>query len=444
MAKTVTRFVCQKCGNIESRWSGKCTICGEWNTFIEETAKTKGSKTRQAVIRTAKLGEINKTTSKMRISTGIAQFDTVLGGGVVPGSLMLLAGEPGIGKSTLLLETADNISTNLKVLYVSGEESLEQIKLRAERLKVKNNDLELLATTSTDEIISVVESGNYNFVIVDSVQTMQLDDISSSAGTVSQISNSAQALQSVAKGQNTAVLLVGHVTKQGNIAGPKILEHLVDVVLYLEGEKFGNFKILRGIKNRFGSTNEVALFEMHGEGMEPVGNPSAVLLNERTEGDGSVVFPALEGSRAILVEVQALVSSSPFGYPKRTSTGFDLNRLNLLLAVLNKRAGINLGAHDVFINIVGGMKANEPAADLAVALAIASAYKSKAVRPDVVVFGELGLNGEVRGVSKVEERIKEARELSFKQAIAPQRGKANSFIKPVNNLAEAIKAALTN
>lgn len=439
MPKATTKFVCQECGSAQAKWSGRCPTCGAWNSFIEESSNTVAAQGGVTLAATS-LKSIKADKARNRLNTNISEVNQVLGGGIVPGSLLLLAGEPGIGKSTLLLQLADQLGEDEPILYVSGEESLHQLKMRADRLKAQAAKLELVTSTSSDDIAATVASANYKLVIVDSIQTMATANVSSSAGTISQITASAQLLQAAAKQTHTAVLLVGHVTKEGNIAGPKILEHLVDVVLYLEGERFGTFKILRGIKNRFGSTNEVGIFEMKEDGLLPVANPSAALLSERTEGDGSVIFATVEGSRALLVEIQALVAQSNFGYPKRTVSGFDLNRLNLLLAVLGKRAGLNMSTHDVYVNVVGGLKIDEPAADLAVALAIASAARSKPLADSMVVFGEVGLGGEVRSIAQVEKRIAEAKKLGFKQAIGPQA--EGSFIKSVTSLSQAIKIAV--
>jgi len=417
MAKNVSRFVCQNCGNVEPKWSGRCPNCDAWNTLIEETAKAGGGGGSGTALETTTADKVKFSGSSSRVASGIAELDQVLGGGLIPGSILLLAGEPGIGKSTILLQLADAIAKTQRVLYVSGEESLQQIKLRADRLGTNASKLELATSVSADDIAATISASEYQLVIVDSIQTMATASVSSSAGTVSQITNSAQLIQNAAKLSHSAVMLVGHVTKEGNIAGPKILEHLVDVVLYLEGERFGGFKLLRGVKNRFGSTNEVGIFEMTDKGLTVVKNPSQAMLEERQAGDGSVVFPSLEGSRAVLVEVQALVSPSPFGYPKRTAVGFDLNRLNLLVAVLTKRAGITLPTQDIYLNVVGGIKLAEPAADLAVCLAIASASRGKAIIDGAVAFGEVGLSGEIRRVEQIDKRLREAKKLGFNKAI---------------------------
>ena len=443
MAKTV--FVCGECGTTALRWTGKCNDCGSWNSLVEqlqEGSKSKGGATSNA-LKTTSLQDISSSQDEPRLDTKVEELNQVFGGGIVPGSLTLLAGEPGVGKSTLLLEMSANLAASGKVLYVSGEESVHQIKLRARRLDVDMSDLELVSSTDIDAVVATIQKHDYAFVVVDSIQTMQTEELRSNSGTVSQISGSTHKLQDVAKVKDTAILIVGHVTKEGSIAGPKILEHLVDVVLYLEGERFGSFKLLRGVKNRYGSTHEVGIFEMQERGMSPVKNPSERFLDERQPGDGSVVFATIEGTRALLVEVQALVSRSPFGYPKRTAVGFDLNRLNLLIAVLSRRAGIDLADKDVYVNIVGGMRLSEPAADLAVAMAIASAAKKKPIVEGSVVFGEVGLSGEIRSVSDSEKRIKEAKKLKFKQALAPRGKDTSKFIKPTKTLEEALKYGLS-
>lgn len=376
-----------------------------------------------------------------RIDTKIPEVNQVLGGGMVPGSIVLLSGDPGIGKSTLVLQLAAEIGSHQPVLYVSGEESANQIKMRADRLGVGADQLELLSETNVDIIAATIEQGQYQFVIIDSIQTMGVEALTGSPGSVGQITASAQVLQRVAKQKHIAMIIIGHVTKEGNIAGPKVLEHLVDVVLYLEGDRYGSFKALRGIKNRFGSTSEVGIFEMQDKGLVPVPNPSEALLAERQEAPGSVVLATVEGSRPLLVEVQALVSKSVFGYPKRTASGFDLNRLNVLVAVLTKRAGLNLSDQDIYVNIIGGLKITEPAADLAIILAIASAFKNKSVAHNVIAFGEVGLSGEIRSVSNVSGRLSEARKLGFKYSIGPSKADATGMSR-VKTIAEAVEAAL--
>lgn len=427
---------------MQGKWSGRCSNCGAWNSFIEEN--TGGSSEKKSLGRALKTSTLTQigAESRDRLKSGMAEIDQVLGGGIVAGSLMLLAGEPGVGKSTLLLQLANAIAANHPTLYISGEESLQQLKLRADRLKVKANHLTFATATNSDDIAATVAEGKFQLIIVDSIQTVATNQLTSAAGTASQITASAQLLLNAAKKTHCAVLLVGHVTKEGNIAGPKILEHLVDVVLYLEGERTSSFKLLRGVKNRFGATDEIGIFAMEAAGMMPVANPSAAFLSERTGGDGSTALATMEGSRAILVEVQALVSPSPYGYPKRTVSGFDLNRLNLLVAVLGRRARLNLSAQDVYVNLVGGLKVAEPAADLAVALAIASAARTKPIINKTVVFGEVGLSGEVRSVNLVEKRVAEAKKLGFTRAIGPPGKTGGNFIQSVRTLAQAIETAL--
>jgi DNA repair protein RadA/Sms len=374
-----------------------------------------------------------------RLDTGISDLNDVLGGGILPGGVVLLAGQPGIGKSTLLLQVTAHVASTIPVLYASGEESASQVKLRAERLGAHGSEqLSFVASTSADDIAATIRSGTYKLVIIDSIQTLSLDDITSAPGSVSQITNSSNVIIRAAKESGAAVILVGHVTKEGSIAGPKVLEHLVDVVLQFEGDRYGGFKVVRAIKNRYGSTNEAAIFEMEEEGLRVVKNPSAALLAERQNADGSVVLATLEGTRPLLVEIQALVNPTNFGYPKRTASGFDLNRLNLLIAVLERRTKLNLSDKDVYINVVGGLKLSDPAADLAVAMAIASAAAGRQLSDGVVVFGEVGLGGEIRSVQHAEKRIAEAKKLGFKEALAPQGAKKNSFISGVKDLRQAL------
>lgn len=359
-------------------------------------------------------------TKSQRISTGITEVDDVLGGGLVAGSVNLLAGQPGIGKSTLLLQIANNISKKHKMLYVSGEESARQVALRAERLGTTHKSLQLAVSNTTNDVASTIASNDYDVVVIDSIQSVTVNEIASAAGTVSQITNSAQLLSLAAKATNTALLLVGHVTKEGTIAGPKVLEHVVDVVLQLEGDRYGGFKVLRATKNRYGSTNEAGIFEMTEKGLQVVDNPSAALLSERQVSDGSVVHATIEGTRPLLVEVQALVNPTSYGYPRRTASGIDLTRVNLLIAVLERRTKLRLADKDIYINIVGGIRLVEPAADLAVVMAIASASRGMQLRKNAVVFGEVGLSGEVRHVPYLEKRINEAKKLGFEAAIGPR------------------------
>ncbi len=446
MAKIKTIFVCTECGGKHPRWTGKCEQCGNWNTIVEEVVAdggpgsiSKGAKAQK----TEKLSDIKKGLSN-RSSTKITEVDQVLGGGIVLGSLILLGGDPGIGKSTLVLDVASKIGNTL---YASGEESARQIQIRAERLGIESG-ISLLSETNIDNIIATAVEEKPELLIIDSIQTMFSQDLVSAPGNVAQLSLSTSKLMNFAKENHVPVIIIGHVTKQGNIAGPKVLEHLVDVVLYIEGDRFGSFRILRGVKNRFGSTNEVGIFEMTKEGMIPVKNPSELLISERAEkSPGSVIFPAMEGTRPLLCEIQALSSATSFGYPKRTSSGFDLNRLSLLSAVLQKRCGLNLSTQDIYLNVAGGIKISEPAADLAVAVSIASIFKNKEVMKDFVVFGEIGLAGEVRSVNNIEKRIAEAEKLGFSGAIVPVSSKFASKsgfnIIKAKSVKEAIDKAIT-
>jgi DNA repair protein RadA/Sms len=377
-----------------------------------------------------------------RLSTGIVDIDILLGGGLVSGSVVLLAGQPGMGKSTILLQVAHEVAKGHPVLYISGEESLSQIKNRALRLGTEHEALELATTTSADDIATTIATGMYSLIIVDSIQTIAMDSLVSAPGTVSQITNSANVLIQAAKASGSALVIVGHVTKEGSIAGPKILEHLVDVVINFEGDRYGGFKIMRAIKNRFGATNEAALFEMVDTGLVPVANPSAALLAERQDNDGSVVLSTMEGNRPLLVEIQALVNPTHFGYPKRTASGFDLNRLNLLVAVLEKRTKLNLSDKDIYINVVGGLKLQDPAADLAVMMAIASASKEMRLDQEAVVFGEVGLGGEVRSALFTDRRIAEAKKLGFKYAIGPVQKQKSDFVRSVSSMRDALNTYL--
>ena len=446
MAKARSNFVCQNCGTSYPKWTGKCENCGEWNTLVEQIVETKGtsavarSHSRGKILKPQSMRSIAAEDSVRRLPTGIADLDTVLGGGILPAGVMLLAGQPGIGKSTLLMQVAAHVSEQYAVLYVSGEESASQVKLRATRLgATSGDDLQFVASTSADDIAATIRSGQYKLVIIDSIQTLSLEEIASAPGTVSQITNSSNVIIRAAKASGAAVILVGHVTKEGSIAGPKVLEHLVDVVLQFEGDRYGGFKVVRAAKNRYGSTSEAAIFEMNDKGLRVVENPSAALLAERQNADGSVVLATLEGNRPILVEIQALVNSTNFGYPKRTASGFDLNRLNLLIAVLEKRTKLNLSDKDIYVNVVGGLKLADRAADLAVAMAIASAAAGRKLDDGLVVFGEVGLGGEIRSAQGTDKRLNEAKKLGFTQAIAPATsGKKNSFVKGVKDLRQAL------
>jgi DNA repair protein RadA/Sms len=448
MAKKNVRYVCSNCGEMSLSWAGKCPQCGEWNTLQEELVmetsvggqlQTAGKKLASTTISAS----VHK--DQKRLVTGIDDVDVVLGGGIVIGSVNLIAGQPGIGKSTLLLHLADSVAKKHKVLYVSGEESGHQVGLRAERLGVaKDSTLQLATSTSADDIASTVLAGEYDLVIVDSIQTVAVGALSSAPGSVAQITNSTQLILNAAKHSVTAVVLVGHVTKEGNIAGPKVLEHVVDVVLQLEGERYGGFKVLRAVKNRFGPTTEAGIFEMAERGLQAVLNPSAALLAERQVSDGSVVLATLEGTRPLLVEVQALVNKTSYGYPKRAASGIDLNRVNLLVAMLERRTKLSLADQDIYINIVGGMRITEPAADLAVCMAIGSAAKGLQLKSNAVVFGEVGLSGEVRHVPYIEKRIAEAKKLGFETAIGPiqKSGKKISFLSGVSDVRGALNQFL--
>ncbi|MGB4759025.1 MAG: DNA repair protein RadA [Candidatus Saccharimonadales bacterium] len=440
MAKKRTEFVCTNCGNVTSSWAGRCLACGEWSTLEEQivpeaAATVLGGK--QAPSGTNLKGASVRSLAKKqdaRFSTSLDDVDEVLGGGIVIGSVCLIAGQPGIGKSTLLLQLASQIGANHDTLYISGEESGHQIGLRAQRLGVSSAHLSLATTTDTDDIVATIASGQHKLVIVDSIQTIGTKLISSSSsGSIAQITNSTRLIVQAAKQSNTAVLIVGHVTKEGSIAGPKLLEHLVDVVLQLEGDSYGGFKILRAAKNRFGPTSEAAILEMQASGLKPVENPSAALLAERQITDGSVVFATLEGTRPLLVEVQALVNKTSYGYPKRAASGIDLNRVNLLVAVLERRTKLNLSEQDIYINVVGGIRLQDPAADLAVCMAIGSAAKGLKLKQNAVVFGEVGLSGEVRRVPFIEKRLAEAKKMGFDTGVGPKTDATSKLPLPLVN-----------
>jgi len=445
MAKKTSQFVCQQCGAVAPKWSGRCDNCGEWNSLVEQIIEVSGasvvakSSRKGKKLVTQNLTEAEAETPAERLKTGISDLDVVLGGGFLPGGVVLVAGQPGIGKSTLLTQIATSLSKDKAVLYVSGEESIQQVKLRAERLGASQSDgLHLASSNSAEDISATIRAGQYQLVVVDSIQTLSLAEISSAPGSVSQITNSSNVIIRSAKATNTAVILVGHVTKEGSIAGPKVLEHLVDVVLSFEGDRYGGFRVVRAQKNRYGSTAEATIFEMSDTGLKLVKNPSASLLAERQNLDGSIVLATLEGARPLLVEIQALVNQTNFGYPKRTASGFDLNRLNLIIAVLEKRTKLKLSDKDVFINVVGGLRINDAGADLAVAMAIASATAGRKLSDDAVVFGEVGLGGEVRSATGWHSRIKEAKKMSFKYAIAPQAHAKDKFVHGVSDLRQAL------
>lgn len=424
MVKTKVAYVCSACGANHSSWAGRCSSCGAWNTLEQQLDVRGSTKTEQALasgnVLKPSVIDTSRPASVNRLSVGVKDIDEVLGGGIVPGSIVLIAGQPGIGKSTLLLQLAYNTAKTYNVLYVSGEESPEQVNMRGQRLQAKHKNLHIVSSTSANDIAATIATDSYDLVIVDSIQTIAAAEITGVPGSVSQVTNSTQLLTVAAKQSQTAIIIVGHVTKEGNIAGPKVLEHAVDVVLQLEGDRYGGFRVLRGIKNRFGGTNEAAILEMVETGLRVVDNPSAALLAERQISDGSVVLATLEGTRPILVEVQALVNTTNYGYPKRAAAGIDLNRLNLLVAMLERRTKLKLSDKDIYINIVGGMKISEPAADLAICMAIASAAKGMQLKKDAVVFGEVGLSGEIRHVPWVDKRITEAKKLGFSDAIGPR------------------------
>lgn len=415
-------YQCQSCGYSSPKWLGKCPDCGEWNSFSEEEriTKLKSRKTAQPVA----LSEVTSSHDS-RYSTEIKELDRTLGGGVVIGSVVLVGGDPGIGKSTIILQSLNGLVKLGKVLYVCGEESPEQVKLRAERLRVKSDKIILLPETSLEGIISVIQKINPHVIVIDSIQTVFSLELPSAPGSVGQIRECATKLMFLAKKNGIPLFLIGHVTKEGAIAGPKVLEHIVDTVLYFEGDKGNPFRILRAVKNRFGSTNEIGVFEMTETGLNEVDNPSQLFLSEKPENvPGSVVTVSLEGTRPLLVEIQALVSTSSFGVPRRTALGVDYNRVNLLIAVLDKRLGMHLSGMDIYVNVVGGLRIDEPAIDIAIMAAIASSFKNKAINTGIFTFGEAGLSGELRAISQPEARIKEAAKLGFKKGIVPS-GNAN-------------------
>ncbi|MGH7791167.1 MAG: DNA repair protein RadA [Thermodesulfobacteriota bacterium] len=433
--KTQFQFVCQSCGNSSARWLGKCPACGEWNSYVEEKVEKekRGSVKSDPYSSAVAITKI-QIGREERILTKIAELDRVLGGGFVPGSVVLVGGDPGIGKSTLALQMLNNVgsstyskdaksgvSAKISVLYVTGEESPEQVKMRAERIGVGRDTIFVFSETLVESIIEQIRKLSPEVVVIDSIQTMYTEDFPSSPGSVGQIRECTAKLMQYAKINGTAVFLIGHVTKEGTIAGPKVLEHLVDTVLYFEGGREHPYRILRAVKNRFGSTNEIGVFEMKDSGVREVTNPSEIFLSERPKGaSGSVVTPSLEGTRPILVEIQALVSPCNFGVPRRTTIGLDYNRVSLLVAVLEKRAGLHILGQDIFMNVAGGVRIEEPAIDLGISMAIVSSFLNKPVEPDVVVFGEVGLAGEIRGVSQVELRLKEAEKLGFKKCVLPK------------------------
>jgi DNA repair protein RadA/Sms len=443
MSKLKIKYVCSSCGYETLKWLGKCPECNEWNTFSEELVDNKKtSVTSKTILNVVKLDEIVETDER-RIETNISEFDRVLGGGFMQGSVVLIGGDPGIGKSTLIMQSAASIKGT--VLYVSGEESTTQLNLRAKRLKIKTSNFYVLAVTEMELIEAAINKINPDVVMIDSIQTMQRAELDNAPGTVTQIRESANHIMQLAKSKNFVAVLVGHITKEGYIAGPKLLEHMVDAVLQFEGERNHNYRILRSLKNRFGGTNEIGIFEMHDDGLTEVKNPSEIFLSEHSvDSTGSVITATIEGSRPVLLEVQALVTPSNYGNPQRVATGFDYKRLSILLAVLEKRVKLRLSSANVFLNIAGGLKIMEPAADLAVCCAIASSFKDKAPNEGFAAIGEVGLGGEIRGVSQIEKRIQEAEKLGFTSILIPKtnfksvKGKYSINLVPVKNVFDAL------
>ncbi len=437
MAKAATLYVCQSCGSTHAKWAGKCDDCGAWNSMVEEAARESVPKgigsARGRVIDFAPLSGTSESPPR-RIS-GIGEFDRVTGGGLVAGSALLIGGDPGIGKSTLLLQVTARLASGGKCAYISGEEAIDQVRLRAQRLGLEKAPVDLASATSVRDILTTLEQNRYDVVVIDSIQTMYLDTLESAPGTVAQVRASAQELIRVAKKRGTCLLIVGHVTKEGQIAGPRVLEHMVDTVLYFEGDRGHSFRILRAVKNRFGATDEIGVFEMAQEGLQEVSNPSELFLAQRQQNvSGSAVFAGIEGTRPVLVEIQALVAPSPLGTPRRAVIGWDSGRLSMVLAVLEARCGVAIGPNDVYLNVAGGLKISEPAADLAVAAALVSALTGVPVPADMVVCGEIGLSGEVRAVSQLDQRLKEAGKLGFAHALVPAAIKRGKKSAPAGDL----------
>jgi len=444
-----TIFVCQQCGKESLKWLGRCPNCQEWNTFIEQTLTATSPRSISTDNLPQELSQVESQTQD-RTPLPVAEFNRVLGGGLVSGSMVLIAGDPGIGKSTILLQVSALVAESKgKVVYVSGEETLSQIKLRSKRLKISGEQLYLLSETDLEVILSQLEGLAPSLVVIDSIQAVSLPELETTAGSITQVRECTLQLMHWAKANSVPVLIAGHVTKEGAIAGPRVLEHIVDVVLYLEGEAYSNYRVLHCAKNRFGSTNEVGIFEMSSQGLLEVDNPSLAFLSQRgSETIGSVVVPTLEGTRPLLVEIQALTNPTSFGLPRRTANGVDFNRLLLLTAVLAKRVGLKLGSQDIIVNVTGGLKIREPAADLGIALAIASSFRDLAVSPQLLAVGEVGLSGELRAVSQLDRRLNEASRLGFRRCIVPKSSTKTSptdknlEIIPVSNLREAIQVGL--
>lgn len=441
-------FFCQECGYESSKWVGQCPACKAWNTMVEEIVDKKSSVTHRQIteVQVAKLNDVQSSSEK-RMDTHIEELNRVLGGGIVPGSLVLVGGDPGIGKSTLLLQTCKSLSDQkIAVLYISGEESLQQIKMRADRIGIFSDEMTLLCETNLDLIQGVIEERKPQVVVIDSIQTMFRENVNSAPGSVSQVREATSVLMRLAKEQGIAIFVVGHVTKEGTVAGPRVLEHMVDTVLYFEGDRYASYRILRAVKNRFGSTNEIGVFEMCQSGLREVPNPSEYMLDGKPKNaSGSIVVCTMEGTRPLLVEIQALVCHSAFGMPRRTAAGVDYNRVNLLMAVLEKNVGVRLADQDAYINIAGGMKVSEPATDLGLVLAIISSFRNRPIAEDTICFGEVGLSGEVRSVNMVEQRIAEAHKLGFKHCILPKVCMKNiqkpdgMLLKGVENVREALE-----
>ncbi len=452
MSKTRTQFVCQQCGSTSPKWMGRCPDCGEWNTLVETIVESKERSPLSYAAPRSKPQRLSEVTSDglERVQLPMPEFSRVLGGGIVPGSLILVGGDPGIGKSTLLLQVAALMARGgAPVLYVSGEESVQQIKMRAQRLGLTTDQLYLLTEINLHIIMEHIQELVPKMVIIDSIQTVYLDELKSTAGSISQVRECASRLRQVAKGEGISIFLVGHVTKAGSIAGPKVLEHIVDTVLYLEGDRFHAYRLLRSVKNRFGATSDVGVFEMGSQGLIEVTNPSEAFLAERLpNAAGSTIAVTLEGTRPLLVEIQALASTTSFGLPRRTANGVDFNRLLLLAAVLSKRVGLRLSDQDIFVNVVGGLKINEPAVDLAVATAIASSFRNTPVAADLAIVGEIGLSGELRAVGQLSKRLNEAAKLGFKRCLAPKSFRRQEIasdgieVVGVRSLREALQVAL--
>lgn len=444
--KSKTKFVCSECGYETSKWMGKCPSCLQWNTFVEEVeTKVQGNTSDRILPKAIPITEVSGE-SEQRIKTGMQELDRVLGGGIVEGSLVLVGGDPGIGKSTLLLQMCGALSSSLKILYASGEESVKQIKIRADRLSVNNENILMVTETNFENINNLIEDIKPQVVILDSIQTVYSEQLTSAPGSVSQVREVTGQLMRIAKGMGITVFIVGHVTKEGAIAGPRVLEHMVDTVLYFEGERHQNYRILRAVKNRFGSTNELGLFEMTQQGLKEVNNPSGLLLDGRAKDQsGSAIVASLEGTRPMLLEIQALVTPTIFGIARRMATGIDYNRMTMLMAVLEKKVGMQLYNHDAYVNVVGGIRIDEPACDLGIIASIAGSFKNQPIDPDIVVMGEVGLTGEVRPVSQAEKRIIESKRLGFKKCLVPA-GNKSSQVTGIEGIeimfAETVEEAL--